>query len=304
MFDAIRRRLSLKVSFILALITIPPMVAAAYMITANETAHMEETTINSGKIAALTGAKVFGDILDAGIDAGFYTVKDLLDPAYEDIKGFDWFDNPRWHTKFDGYTDRTITGFQDRMLESSPDFIYCLGNDMNGYLPSHNTMYMKPITNDKVKDLNGNRTKRKFENPMHVAARRNLEPLLVQAYVRDAGEPVWDVSSPIYVKGQHWGVFRVGVSRVSIAAHKKALLIQLGAVFGFLAVVTIGFIFLMLRRSIRPLEQLTETANAISTGENLDQPIKPTSIDEIGQMAKSLNRLRASLQAAMGRLGV
>jgi HAMP domain-containing protein len=59
----------------------------------------------------------------------------------------------------------------------------------------------------------------------------------------------------------------------------------------------------MLRRSMRPLEHLTSVANQISTGEGLDQPIKPTTSDEIGQMAKSLNRLRASLQAAMGRLG-
>jgi HAMP domain-containing protein len=139
---------------------------------------------------------------------------------------------------------------------------------------------------------------------MHVAARKNLEPTLVQAYQRDHGEQVWDVSSPIWVKGQHWGVFRIGVSRDSIAAHKRTLLFQLGAVFAFLAVVTIGFIFLMLRRSIRPLEDLANTANAISTGEGLETPIKANSVDEIGQMAKSLNRLRASLQAAMGRLGV
>jgi HAMP domain-containing protein len=74
-------------------------------------------------------------------------------------------------------------------------------------------------------------------------------------------------------------------------------------VFGFLAIVTVGFIFLMLRRSMRPLEHLAMLASQISTGEGLDQPIKPTTTDEIGQMAKSLNRLRASLQAAMGRLG-
>jgi HAMP domain-containing protein len=35
----------------------------------------------------------------------------------------------------------------------------------------------------------------------------------------------------------------------------------------------------------------------------LDKPIRPATSDEIGQMANSLNRLRSSLQAAMGRLG-
>ena len=54
---------------------------------------------------------------------------------------------------------------------------------------------------------------------------------------------------------------------------------------------------------MKPLERLTALADEISSGEKLDQPIKPHSTDEIGQMAKSLNRLRSSLQAAMTRLG-
>ncbi len=48
---------------------------------------------------------------------------------------------------------------------------------------------------------------------------------------------------------------------------------------------------------------LTALADDLSTGERLDEPIKPTSIDEVGRMAKSLDRLRASLKAAMSRLG-
>jgi len=127
--------------------------------------------------------------------------------------------------------------------------------------------------------------------------------VLVQNYLRDTGEAAWDVSAPIFVKGRHFGAFRVAVSKDSIAEHKRTLILELVGVFGFLSVITIGVIFLMLRRSMRPLEHLASLANEISTGEGLDRPIKPSSTDEIGMMAKSLNRLRASLQAAMGRLG-
>ncbi len=303
MFELIKRKLSLKVSLTLALITIPPMILAAYFITASESASVEELTISNGKLAAMAGAKMYGEALEIGIDTGVLTMGDLFDPVYEEIKGFEWGENPRFHTKFDGYTDRTVLDFQDKLLASSSDFIYALGNDMNGYLPTHNSISINPLTGDRAKDLTGNRTKRKFDNAMHIAARRNVEPLLVQRYVRDAGDPVWDVSSPIFVKGRHWGVFRMGVSRISIAAHNRALLFELSAVFGFLTLVTVGFIFLMMRRSMKPLELLATTASEISTGEGLDKPIKPASTDEIGQMAKSLNRLRASLQAAMGRLG-
>ncbi|HEU4733764.1 MAG TPA: HAMP domain-containing protein [Kofleriaceae bacterium] len=303
MFDIIKRKLSLKVSLTLALITIPPMIAAAYYITAREAANQEQLMIDSGKIAAMSGAAMYSAALEAAVDAGLITTGDLIDPVYEEIKGFDFGDNPRYHTKYDFYTDRVMVDIEDKIFESSPDFIYAAGIDFNGYAPTHDTKYTQPLTGDRAKDLSGNRTKRKFTDPVGMAAVKNLQPVLVQKYLRDTGEIAWDVSSPVSVKSQHWGGFRIGVSFTSIAAHKRALLFQLSLVFGVLAIVTVGFIFFMLRRSMRPLEQLATTANEISSGEGLDRPIKAATTDEIGQMAKSLNRLRASLQAAMGRLG-
>ncbi len=303
MFELIKRRLSIKVSLILALITIPPMIVAAYLITMREESRLHQLMIDNGKVAAMTGAKMYGAALEAGIDAGFMTIGDVLEPVYEEIKGFDFGDAPRFHTRYDFYTDRTVVGFQDKLLEASSDFLYAVGGDMNGYTPTHDSKFQQALTGDRTKDLSGNRAKRKFWTPMHQAAAKSIEPVLVQPYVRDTGESAWDVSSPIFVKGRHFGAFRVAVSVASIAAHKREVLLQLSAVFGFLAVVTVGFIFFMLRRSMRPLEHLTSLANEISTGEGLDRPIKPVTSDEIGQMAKSLNRLRASLQAAMGRLG-
>jgi HAMP domain-containing protein len=303
MFQLIKRKLSLKVSIALALITIPPMIAAAYYITARETANLEALMLEGAKIASASGARMYASTLEAGIDNGAYTTGDLFNPVFEEIKGFDFGDNPRFHTKYDFYTDRAVVGFQERMLESSPNFLYAVGLDINSYLPTHNNKYNLPLTGDRAKDLSGNRSKRKFTDPVGVAASKNTKPWLVQVYHRDTGEVVWDVSSPIVVKGQHYGGFRVGVSVATIAAHKRSLLLRLSLVFGFLSIATVGFIFVMLRRAMRPLEQLSTLANEISTGEGLDQPIKPATTDEIGQMAKSLNRLRASLQAAMGRLG-
>jgi HAMP domain-containing protein len=303
MLDVIKRKLSLKVSIILALITIPPMIAAAYYITAREAASQELLIIDSGKIAAMSGARAYADLLETAIDGGVLTTGDLFDPVYEEIKGFDFGENPRYHTRYDFYTDRVAVELEDRILESSPNFLYAAGLDFNGYVPSHNSKFQQPLTGDRVKDLSVNRTKRKFLDPVALAAVRNLAPVIIQPYKRDTGEIAWDVTAPITVKSHHYGGFRIGVSVASITEHKRALLFQLSIVFGVLALVTVGFIFLMLRRSMRPLEQLAMVANEISSGEGLDRPIKPATSDEIGQMAKSLNRLRASLQAAMGRLG-
>ena len=303
MFEIIKRRLSLKVSLVLAVITVLGLAAAAILITSSESQRIELLTISSGKVAAISGARMYGTALEAGIDAGFMTISDVLEPVYEEIKGFDFGDNPRYHTRYDFYTDRTVVSFEDKILESNPDFLYAVGGDMNGYTPTHDSKFQKPLTGDRTKDLSGNRGKRKFWTPMHQTAARNLETSVVQNYVRDTGEAAWDVSSPIFVKGRHYGAFRVAVSKDSIAAHKRNLMVQLIGVFSFLAVITVGFIFLMLRWSMRPLEHLASLANEISTGEGLDRPIKATTTDEIGMMARSLNRLRASLQAAMGRLG-
>jgi len=303
MLELIKRRLSLKVSIILALITIPPMITAAYFITSREAANLEELTINSGRVAAISGAEMYGTALESAIDSGILTLGDVFDPVYEEIKGYDFGKNPRFHTRYDFYTDRAVLGFEDKILESSPDFLYAVGGDMKGYTPTHNTRFQRPLTGDPAQDLTGNRTKRMFWTEIHQNAAHNLTPSLVQHYQRDTGEIAWDISSPIFVNGRHFGAFRVAVSIDSIAAHKRSLLIQLGVVFGFLAIVTIGFIFLMLRHAMKPLEHLAMVANEISTGEGLDRPIKPVTTDEIGQMAKSLNRLRASLKAAMGRLG-
>src|SRR4051794_23036195 len=107
MFELIRRRLSLKVSLVLALITIPPMFAAAYMITNGESERIEHLTTDAGKVAAIAGARMYGTALEAGIDAGIMTIGDVLEPTYEEIKGFDFGDNPRYHTRYDFYTDRT-----------------------------------------------------------------------------------------------------------------------------------------------------------------------------------------------------
>ncbi|MGC4067547.1 MAG: HAMP domain-containing protein [Polyangiaceae bacterium] len=77
----------------------------------------------------------------------------------------------------------------------------------------------------------------------------------------------------------------------------------LSLLFFVFALVSAGIIFVMIQRSIKPLVNLTNIADDLSTGERLDDPIKPATIDEVGRMAKSLDRLRSSLKSAMSRLG-
>lgn len=298
----VRRSLGLKVSLKLAVLVVALTTIAAAIIVASQTRKMEELTLEKAKVAATIGARQYGDFFDNAIDSGLATVAEVFDRNYVEIKGYDFKNHPKYHTRYDALTDKAVLVFQDRMLEQQ-DFVFAVGVDENGYLPTHDSVFQKPVTGDPEKDLSGNRTKRMFNDVTGLAAARNKEPVLVQVYARDTGEKMWDVSAPIFVKGKHWGGFRVGVSMDRIAAHQRELILTLVAIFAIFTIVTVGAIFLLVQMAMRPVVALTEAAQQISLGDALETPIKPETEDEIGQLTKTIDRLRLSMKAAMQRLG-
>jgi HAMP domain-containing protein len=300
--STVRRSLGLKTSLKLAILVIGLTAGAAVIIVTTQTRQMEELTLEKAKVAAAIGARQYGDFFDNAIDSGLATVADVFDRNYVEIKGYDFKDKPKYHTRFDALTDKAVLVFQDKFVEQE-DFVFAVGVDENGYLPTHNTRFQKAVTGDPAKDLAGNRTKRLFTDPVGLAAAKNKDPSLVQVYKRDTGETMWDVSSPIYVKGKHWGGFRVAVSMERIEARQRNLILILASIFGIFTIVTVGAIFLLVQIAMRPVVGLTEAATQISLGEALDTPIKPETEDEIGRLTKTIDRLRVSMKAAMQRLG-
>jgi nitrate/nitrite-specific signal transduction histidine kinase len=114
---------------------------------------------------------------------------------------------------------------------------------------------------------------------------------------------MWDVSSPILVKGKHWGAFRLGVSMVRIEARKLSLVVTLAGLLGSFALLTIATMFVVVRRALQPVVALTQAAEQISLGEGLETSVKSAAVDELGQLANAIERLRISMRAAMSRLG-
>jgi HAMP domain-containing protein len=300
--DTIRESLGIKITLKLAVLMVGLTGAAALAITFNQTTSMEEMTLEKARVAATIGARQYGDFFDNAIDGGQLTVADVFDRDYVEIKGYDFGGKPKYHTHYDAFTDRGVLVFQDKFLDHK-DFLFAVGVDENGYLPTHNTKFQKPVTGDPAQDLAGNRTKRKFDDPVGIAAARSTEPSLVQVYQRDTGETMWDISAPIYVKGKHWGGFRVAVSMARISERMLVLLATLIAAFGVFGMVTLTAMFLVVRGAMRPVTALTEAARRISVGEDLDTPIKSDEVDEIGKLTKTIDRLRLSMKAAMARLG-
>jgi methyl-accepting chemotaxis protein len=99
---------------------------------------------------------------------------------------------------------------QQPFFDTHPNAVYAIATDKRGYVPTHNQRFCQPLTGDPAKDLVGNRTKRMFNDRTGARCGAHTEPVLVQTYKRDTGEVMHDLSVPIFIKGRHWGGFRVG----------------------------------------------------------------------------------------------
>lgn len=302
----IRSRMALKTSLLVGALMLVVMGGIGFWIARQQLdehkSTMDEFLLAKSRLAANVGARTFGSMIEDAIDSGLITVRDAFDKDYKVIAGYDWGKAPKYHTRYDSVLDALVLPMEDSFIEDK-DFLYAVGQDINGYVPVHNSRYQKPLTGDPTKDLAGNRTKRIYDDKVGLASSKNEEPGFQQIYQRDTGEVLWDVSSPIYVKGEHWGGFRVGVQMGRVMERSSAMMRSL--IFGALVLVfvTMGVLLFQLNRSLKPVRVLTRAAEAISVGEALDEPLQSDQIDEVGQLTKSVDRLRISMKDAIARLG-
>lgn len=159
------------------------------------------------RVVAEQAAKEIGKLFEQAIASGQISEAALFDRRYKPIPNT----NPQKHTTaFDAFTDRVLPAIQERILESMPQLAYAGAVDNNGYFPTHNRKFSKPLTGDYETDLMNNRTKRIFSDRTGARCGSHTKPFLLQTYKRDTGEVMHDLSVPIYVNGKHWGGFRVG----------------------------------------------------------------------------------------------
>ncbi len=297
MFNFITSRIGLKVSLKVNCIILIVMSVGTYFLVSQQSQSLEQELLNRGKIQSIVGAKMIGQIIEEAIDNGVLTVKDAFDTNYEIIGDFD---PPKYHTKYDFYLDKAILGLEDEFLQDN-SIVFAVAVDKNGYLPTHNTRFQKPITGDREKDKVGNRTKRVFNDPVGLKAARNTTKGFLQVYHRDTGEVMWDVSSPIYVKGKHWGGFRIGLSLEAISAAQKKLMKTMISIMGGILLLSLVLTFLTVNSSLAPLNTLTLIATDLANGENLEREISITRNDEIGRLQETLERLRMSMMIIFKR---
>ncbi|MGH7834543.1 MAG: HAMP domain-containing protein [Candidatus Binatia bacterium] len=113
------------------------------------------------------------------------------------------------------------------------------------------------------------------------------------------GKPVYETRVPI-LEGQV-GTVHVGMwGDVVKNEIRQSVTLLIAVIAGVIFMAVVASVFLA-HRIVEPIQQLTDVAARISTGD-LDSPVKVESQDEVGDLARSIERMRTSLKAAMWRL--
>jgi methyl-accepting chemotaxis protein len=156
-------------------------------------------------------AKRISAAFEAAIERGEIRIEQLMDENYREIAGTD---PKQYLTDYVEFTDRLLPPIQDPIQKSDPRIVFCVAWAKGGYLPTHNPNYRLPQGPDPVWNNANCRNRRLFNDRAVKKVAANTKLFLLQTYRRDMGGGNFvlmkDLSSPIYVRGRHWGAFRMG----------------------------------------------------------------------------------------------
>jgi methyl-accepting chemotaxis protein len=156
-------------------------------------------------------AKQISNAFESAVARGEISIDQLMDEKYREVSGT----NPKQYlTDYVAFTDRILPDIQDPIQKSDPRIVFCVAWAKGGYLPTHNPNYRHPQGPDPVWNNANCRNRRLFSDRAVKKVAANTKPFLLQTYRRDMGGGNFvlmkDLSSPIYVRGRHWGAFRMG----------------------------------------------------------------------------------------------
>ena len=156
-------------------------------------------------------AKQISAAFETAVERGDISLEQLMDENYREIPGTD---PKQYLTSYVAFTDRILPPIQDPLHKTNPRIVFCVARAKGGYLPTHNPNYRLPQGPDPVWNNANSRNRRLFNDRAVKKVAANRKPFLLQTYRRDMGGGNFvlmkDLSSPIYVRGRHWGAFRMG----------------------------------------------------------------------------------------------
>ena len=272
--------LKIKNSLIMIGVIVPMLISFLAYDLYRQSESMRRALTERGIILAQTGAEATSKVLSDALRSGELTEAQVFDTDYRPIPDTD---PPKYRTAYDAYTDVNLRHMEDAYLKDRI-IVYAVAVDRNGYLPTHNTVFSQGGN-----DINTNRTKRIFDDLVGKAAAQNKETYLLQEYRRDTGETMWDIASPVYVNGRHWGAFRIGLS---IEETNKQIALIRNQIIGGGAVLMAVLILLVLYIShlvTEPVRRLEQEVRRVAQGDftsgemcSLEAPK-----DELGSLTRS-----------------
>jgi methyl-accepting chemotaxis protein len=156
-------------------------------------------------------AKQISRLFESAIGRGEIGLDQLMDESYREIPGTD---PKQYLTDYVEFTDLVLPPIQDPIQKADPRIVFCVAWAKGGYLPTHNPNYRLPPGKDPVWNNANCRNRRLFSDRAVKKVAASTRPFLMQTYRRDMGGGNFvlmkDLSSPILVRGRHWGAFRMG----------------------------------------------------------------------------------------------
>ncbi len=159
---------------------------------------------------AMDAAREVSETFEKALRDGRISREALFDREYQPIDGT----NPQQYlSQYTGFTDEVLPPIQEPHYEAADQVLGCCTTDDHGYIATHNRHVSRPQRqDDPVWNAANCRNRRLFNDPVGLAAARNREPFLLQAYRRNMGDRfvlTMDASAPVMVNGTHWGAARV-----------------------------------------------------------------------------------------------
>jgi methyl-accepting chemotaxis protein len=159
----------------------------------------------------MNAAKRIAYVFEDAVASGRITMAQLFDEHYREIPGTD---PKQYMTDFVAFTDEMLPPIQDPIQTADPRIVFSVAWAKGGYLPTHNPNYRQPQGKDPVWNNANCRNRRLFDDRAVKKVAANTNPFMLQTYRRDMGGGQFvlmkDLSSPIFVRGRHWGAFRIG----------------------------------------------------------------------------------------------
>jgi len=161
--------------------------------------------------AVIDTAKQISAAFESAVARGEISLDQLMDEKYREIAGTD---PKQYMTEYVTFTDRILPPIQDPIQKYDSRIVFCVAWARGGYLPTHNPNYRHKQGPDPVWNNANCRNRRLFSDRAVKKVAANTRPFLLQTYRRDMGGGNFvlmkDLSSPIVVRGRHWGAFRMG----------------------------------------------------------------------------------------------